>query len=145
MIIVFMTLIGALALEPEGASVTPMVFCLTEPVSVVRETKVEPYMQGPIGIALTTPDDRFLYLADTNSITTIPRYWQDNPIIIHPQDQLAVHYENGQAKLVKAFEKPGEYIIHFSDNLETEPENALWLDRKVTLLPATDQRCRLHK
>jgi len=88
-------------------------------------------------LAITDTDNNWFYLQGSSlKQTYYPQdtFTQLKKITLHPDELYATQWINGKETFSKVFSKPGIYTIYLSDNLETEPDNAKTLIKKIRLV-----------
>lgn len=88
-------------------------------------------------LAITDPDNNWFYLQGSSLKKTT--YSQDSftqlkKVAIDTENIHATHWIDGKENYSKIFTKVGTYTIYLSDNLETEPDNAITFIKKVRLI-----------
>ncbi len=127
--------------ELAEVELTPRMFptriCPTTYISIELDEELE------LGLATWAKDGTFLYLADPNTFTTIPYYWQNQATEIRADALFGATYsrESGAPYLKPVFTEPGDYEFIFSDNLHTEPENSITVAQVVTYLGKDHPDC----
>lgn len=88
-------------------------------------------------LAITDPDSIWFYLQGNDLNKTLypqGEFVQLKKIEINTGKLKATQWIDGKANYANVFTKAGVYTIYLSDNLETEPDNAITFIRKVRLV-----------
>lgn len=79
-------------------------------------------------------DESFAYLNDPSVSADFTSYDANTQTLnLDIRTQYAIRFRNGKPVKEKAFPVPGEYVLLFADNLETEPDNTFSLECPVTI------------
>ena len=118
-----------------GPDVLPARVCPFDEILITDPTGYE------LGLAVITPEGRYLFLADHSSTTVVPYYWTEHSVRLRAKDLIGLDYDNGRPHLRPVFRQAGKYEFYFAKNLETEPENTLGFMRPVTFMGHNHPDC----
>ena len=118
-----------------GPDVLPHRVCPSDEILIT-----EPTSYG-LGLAVYTPDGRYLFLAAHRHATLLPNYWTEHSVRLRARDVIGFDYDDGRPYIRPIFREAGVYGFYFAENLETEPENTLGFLRKVTFLGHNHPDC----
>jgi len=91
----------------------------------------------PTELAIASPDNQWFYLQGKDIKKTYMQadeFKHAKSLTIDPKSLKAIQWVEGKSIVSPVFTAPGIYEIYLSDNLETEPDNALTFIKKVKLV-----------
>ena len=85
----------------------------------------------PSHLLIYSPEGYIFYFLNTNGAGDEVIF--KNELVLDPLKLKGIRYDENTAEQIEevVFTTPGEYILYFADNTETEPENTFSLERRI--------------
>ena len=128
----YLTLAGQ---QDQGPNVSPIRLCPLDNIQIVEPTGLD------LGLAVVTPDGKYLFLADHMHATVVPFYWTEHSVRLRAKDLIGFDYDDGRPYVRSVFREAGKYEFYFAKNLVTEPENTISFTRPVTFMGHNHPDC----